>query len=97
MSVFDVLAHIINRGEQASTLLANPAFQEALAVTRQGYLEEIARSPAKDVEARERMYMAVRVLHDVEAKLRSYVDNAAYEKKRQDQQVQRDIGDLDTF
>lgn len=59
----------ILRGERARQLLDEPLIVEAFALIEREYQEQWQNSPARDVEAREKLYLSLKCLHKVKAHL----------------------------
>lgn len=74
------LSKILRRGEKAKRLFDHEIFQTAKQDVRISLMEEWRLSKAKDSETRERIYMAVRLLDELDARLVSYISDAEYER-----------------
>ncbi len=71
---------ILSRGAQAKTFVDSEIFQQAKEDIRQAYMNEWKLTKAKDTEARERIYLAVRLLDEIDLRLGSYISDAEYER-----------------
>ena len=78
--MLDIKALILSRGQSAKDMIDNEAYQHAIKEIRSEYVSELLNTKAKDSEIRERAYVAVRILNEVDQRLRSYISNAAYEQ-----------------
>lgn len=79
--MLDKLRKLLNLGHSAEQLLASEAYQAALKDVEEAYVAEWKKTKFRDTEAREKAYLAVRALADVDAQLRAYVETAAYERQ----------------
>lgn len=57
-------------GDQAKEVLANPAFAQAFEDIKQEYINVWMNSPARDEEAREKLYLMVRLTCKLEETLK---------------------------
>ena len=65
----------IKRGKLAQDLLNNPLLTEILESLKSTYVERWLHSDPKDVEGRERLFIAVNVVDDFSRNLRVVVEN----------------------
>ena len=65
----------IKRGELAQALLNNPLLSEILENLKNNYVKQWLDSDPKDVEGRERLFVAVNVVDDFTRNLRVVVEN----------------------
>jgi hypothetical protein len=63
----------IKRGEQASVVLENPLFKEAIYKVRQGIIDSMSRSPLGDAETHNRLVIAMQLLNQIEKQLKDVV------------------------
>lgn len=70
----------IKRGELAQALLNNPLLAEILEGLKDTYVEKWLSSDPKDVEGRERLFIAVNVVDDFSRNLRVVVENGKLTK-----------------
>ena len=82
----DKLAAAVTRGARAKALLEDELLQEAFAALESDYVAAWKRSPARDTDARERLWQAVNVL----GKVRDHVARIAADGKL----AQRELDDL---
>lgn len=66
----------------SKTLLDNEAFKTAVEEIEQQLLEEFKRSKAQDSESRETIYLSIRALNDIVARLNGYINAAHYEANK---------------
>lgn len=62
------------RGERARELLDNPLWAESFGVIEQELIEQWKKSPARDAEGREKLWLTLRLLHQLRGRLESVVD-----------------------
>ena len=63
----------IKRGEQASVVLENPLFKEAIDKVRQGIIDSMSRSPLGDAETHNRLVIAMQLLNQIEKQLKDVI------------------------
>ena len=63
----------IRRAQEAKMLLEHPLLDGVFKTLKENIMEAWRTSPVRDTEGRERLYMAVNVLSQVEGFLREYV------------------------
>lgn len=63
------------KGSQAKELIENPILVEAFATLERKYLEAWRQSKPADQEERERLWLAVGILGEIQRHLRVVVDN----------------------
>jgi hypothetical protein len=63
----------IKRGEQASVVLENPLFKEAVDKVRDGIIDSMARSPLGDAETHNRLVIAMQLLNQIEKQLKDVI------------------------
>lgn len=78
----DLKQIILRKGTQAKTVLDDEIFKEALQSVREGYLDEWENTKIKDSEVREKAYMAVRLLKEIEGRLQAFVSSALFEQNQ---------------
>lgn len=78
--MLDLKALILNRGDKAKRLSENEIYRTAKEAVRAAYMEEWRVSRVKDSETRERIFMAVRLLDEIDEKIASYIGDAEYER-----------------
>ncbi len=70
----DKLEDEINRGQKAAQILAEPLVKEAFDVLKQECYDQWAKSPARDAEGREKLWLMLKSAERVEAHLRSLLE-----------------------
>lgn len=63
------------KGVRARELLDNPLMVESFAAVKAEYIEAWEKSPARDSEAREKLWVMVKLIDRVKAHLEQMVDN----------------------
>jgi hypothetical protein len=71
----DALEAEINRGQKAAQLLAEPLIAEAFAVFANEVQERWSKSPARDAEGREKLYLMLKAAERVQAHLSSLIES----------------------
>tara|TARA_R100000808_G_C2039641_1_gene79833 strand:- start:51 stop:314 length:264 start_codon:yes stop_codon:yes gene_type:complete len=61
----------LERGNKAAELLRNPIFSESFEVLKDYYQDSWQQTDPNDVEARERIYVAINVLADIRRHIES--------------------------
>lgn len=70
----DKIAHDRSRGVRARELLENPLVVEAFASVKAEYLDAWEKTPARDQEGRERLWVMVKLIDKVKLHLGQVVD-----------------------
>lgn len=68
----------LRRAQQAKELLEHPLLVEAFDVLKRQVLDTWKNSAVRDVEGRERLFMAARILEQVEGLLREFVTTGKF-------------------
>lgn len=80
----------IERARLAQNLLNNPLLEEILSDLKQTYIDQWLASNPKDVEARERLYLAAQLVDQFGTSIKAIIDNgvisAAIIEKRQNRE-----------
>lgn len=74
----------IELGEKARSVVENEAFKNALMYTRDVYTQAFINTAEDESAKRERAYMAIRMLDEVEANLISVMDKGKLAKQHLD-------------
>lgn len=69
------------KGQEAKDLLEHPMLVEAFAVLESEYLKAWRQSKPADQEERERLWLAVGILEEIQRHLRIVVENGAMAKR----------------
>lgn len=69
------------KGQEAKDLLENPILVEAFAVLENEYLKAWRQSKPADQEERERLWLAVGLLEEIQRHLRIVVENGTMAKR----------------
>jgi hypothetical protein len=72
---------IAQRANEAKELLENPLLEEAFAQVEQAYLADWRSSGLADLEGRERIWLAIKVLEEVKRHLRIVVESGTIAKR----------------
>ncbi len=72
---------IAQRANEAKELLENPLLEEAFAQMEAAYLADWRSSGLADLEERERVWLAIKVLEEVKRHLRVVVENGVIAKR----------------
>jgi len=72
---------IAQRANEAKELLENPLLEEAFAQMESAYLADWRSSGLPDLEERERVWLAIKVLEEVKRHLRVVVENGVIAKR----------------
>jgi hypothetical protein len=78
----DKLQTAISKGARASRLLADPAFNDACAALEAEYISAWRQTPAKDDDARHRLWMAVNQLEKIKKHLKIIVDHGTISQEQ---------------
>lgn len=70
----------LERARHAAALLDNPLLEEILSTLKRTYVDDWLASEPRDIETRERLYLASRVVDDFARELRIAVENGAITK-----------------
>jgi DNA integrity scanning protein DisA with diadenylate cyclase activity len=68
----------LRRAQQAKELLEHPLLIEVFDVLRRQVLDTWKNSAVRDAEGRERLFMAIRIVEQVEGLLREYVTTGKF-------------------
>ena len=69
------------KGQEAKDLLENPILVEAFSVLEREYLKAWRQSKPADQEERERLWLAVGILEEIQRHLRVVVENGVMAKR----------------
>jgi hypothetical protein len=69
------------RSNDAKYILEHPLYKEAHEKLRTGLLEEIITSPIRDTDAREKLYLMIKMLDSVHTQLKSIMETGTLLKK----------------
>jgi len=69
------------KGQEAKDLLENPMLVEAFAILEREYLKAWRQSKPADQEERERLWLAVGILEEIQRHLRVVVENGVMAKR----------------
>lgn len=69
------------KGQEAKDLLENPILVEAFAILEREYLKAWRQSKPADQEERERLWLAVGILEELQRHLRVVVENGVMAKR----------------
>lgn len=69
------------KGQEAKDLLENPVLVEAFAILEREYLKAWRQSKPADQEERERLWLAVGILEELQRHLRVVVENGMMAKR----------------
>ena len=72
---------IAQRANEAKELLENPLLEEAFIQMEAAYLDDWRSSGLPDLEGRERVWLAIKVLEEVKRHLRVVVENGVIAKR----------------
>jgi len=71
----------VELGEKARSVVENEAYKDALVTIRNRYVESLINTAEDESAKRERAYMAIRMLEEVEAQLVSVMDKGKLAKQ----------------
>jgi hypothetical protein len=71
----------VELGEKARSVVDNEAYKDALVTIRNRYVESLINTAEDESAKRERAYMAIRMLEEVEAQLVSVMDKGKLAKQ----------------
>jgi hypothetical protein len=77
----------IRRGKDAEALLAHPLLVEAFELIEQELTQEWRNSPARDEEAREKLWLTLKCLHKVRGQLQHVVETGQFARMTLAQRV----------
>lgn len=83
----DQTEHEIRRGEQAERLLSDPLLVEAFATIEQELTRQWQDSPARDTQARETLWLSLKLLHRLQGQLQVVVETGQVAKATLAQRV----------
>ena len=90
MSQDDKLEAAITRGARAKELLTNELLQEAFARLEADYISAWRQTPARDTDARERLWQAVNIVGKVKDNLTTILSNGKLAQRELDDLIGRD-------
>lgn len=76
----DQLESEIRRGDHAASLLNDELLQEAFATIEREYTDQWLKSPARDAEGREKLYLMLKTLHRLQSELQSVLETGQVAK-----------------
>ena len=71
----------VELGEKARSVVENEAYKDALVTVRNRYVESLINTAEDESTKREKAYMAIRMLEEVEAQLVSVMDKGKLAKQ----------------
>tara|TARA_R100000963_G_C4609103_1_gene80122 strand:- start:338 stop:574 length:237 start_codon:yes stop_codon:yes gene_type:complete len=71
----------IKRSNDAKAIIENPLYQEAYTELRTGLINELLETPLRDTEAREKLYLMIKMLDSVQARIKSIMETGTILKK----------------
>lgn len=71
----------VELGEKARSVVENEAYKDALVTIRNRYVESLINTAEDESAKREKAYMAIRMLEEVEAQLVSVMDKGKLAKQ----------------
>lgn len=71
----------VELGEKARSVVENETYKDALVTVRNRYVESLINTAEDESAKRERAYMAIRMLEEVEAQLVSVMDKGKLAKQ----------------
>jgi hypothetical protein len=74
----------IELGEKARSVVENETYKDALVTVRNRYVESLINTAEDESAKREKAYMAIRMLEEVEAQLVSVMDKGKLAKQHLD-------------
>ena len=74
----------IKRSNDAKGILEHPLYIEAHQKLRLGLVDEIIGSPIRDTEAREKLYLMIKMLDSVHVQLKSIMETRTILKKKKE-------------
>lgn len=74
----------IELGEKARSVVENETYKDAFVTVRNRYIESLINTAEEDTAVREKAYMAIRMLDEVESHLTSVMDKGKLAKQHLD-------------
>lgn len=71
----------IKRSNDAKAIIENPIYQESYTELRKELVNELLATPLRDTEAREKIYMMVKMLDSVQTRIQSIMETGTILKK----------------
>ena len=71
----------IKRSNDAKAIIDNPLYQKAYTDLRLELVNELLATPLRDTEAREKIYMMVKMLDSVQTRIQSIMETGTILKK----------------
>ena len=71
----------IQRSNDAKAIINNPLYQESFTELRKELINELLDTPLRDTEAREKIYMMVKMLDSVQTRIQSIMDTGTILKE----------------
>jgi len=71
----------IQRSNDAKAIIENPLYQESFTELRKELINELLDTPLRDTEAREKIYMMVKMLDSVQTRIQSIMDTGTILKE----------------
>ena len=92
----DKLENEINRGQKAAQILSEPLVKEAFATLKQECYDQWQKSPARDAEGREKLWLMLKSAERVEQHLRSVMETGKLADATLRQKLARATGKAST-
>ena len=74
------MSEVQQRGDQASQILNNPAFREAMSVVKATYIDAMLATELHETEKRTAFHIAIRSLTDIETALTIFLETGKLDK-----------------
>jgi len=71
----------IQRSNDAKAIIENPLYQESFTELRKELINELLDTPLRDTEAREKIYMMVKMLDSVQTRIQSIMETGTILKE----------------
>ena len=71
----------IKLSNEAKAIIDNPLYQKAYTDLRKELVDELLATPLRDTEAREKIYMMVKMLDSVQTRIQSIMETGTILKK----------------
>jgi hypothetical protein len=71
----------IQRSNDAKAIINNPLYQESFTELRKELINELLDTPLRDTEAREKIYMMVKMLDSVQTRIQSIMETGTILKE----------------
>tara|TARA_S200002703_G_scaffold18273_3_gene14930 strand:- start:1730 stop:1963 length:234 start_codon:yes stop_codon:yes gene_type:complete len=71
----------IQRSNDAKAIIENPLYQESYTELRKELINELLDTPLRDTEAREKIYMMVKMLDSVQTRIQSIMETGTILKE----------------